>query len=460
MKRTVAVSIAPDPHIYQSMQNTSITFAEAASEFIDNSLDANAQNVELVVNMKERTFVVSDNGDGCSDLASMLGLGRHRRGRSTRMGRYGVGLKNAAAGLGEQMEIESCQENILRHVLFDFTEPPADWMIDIQEQDSRQLPGTTIWITKLRLTRIGNIERFKEAIGFRFMPALTDGRIINLTNGKEVSRILAWKVPPFEKGDDTYISISETHGSRMFSVTGGLLAHNQRHDRQPFLLIYEHRVLCDSSEACGDFADSPRMLFQVKLEGDWKLLKHKDGLAPEEDWLHERLHEICLPILKRAEQQGEELALAELQSQVELSLNLEIYGRERRRPQNGKGPVDPAKTDRERNNADDVHEEGKARKQNGKPSGGVIFRVVPLGTGPCGNVTKNARRFQIVLNKDHPKIGLLVKQGESEHLKSLAKSLLAAFIATRDRDQQQQLIPGLVDDRDFDTYRNELTRWL
>ncbi len=92
------MNIQPKPAMLDSKRNANMGWPIALSELIDNAFDAGATNVSIRFGPGKRVSV-TDNGCGCDSPESMLTLGDHYRRKSTRLGRYGVGAKDAALWL-------------------------------------------------------------------------------------------------------------------------------------------------------------------------------------------------------------------------------------------------------------------------------------------------------------------------------------------------------------------------
>jgi hypothetical protein len=97
--------LAPDPAYLYALVNQNLTWRDALSELVDNSFDAGATRVEVI--FEGKTLRVRDDGEGVEDIGRMLTLGHHTRGARTRLGRYGVGLKDAAIWLAPSLDIHT-----------------------------------------------------------------------------------------------------------------------------------------------------------------------------------------------------------------------------------------------------------------------------------------------------------------------------------------------------------------
>ena len=132
-------------------------------ELIDNALDANATKVSVQIRYID--LIVKDNGCGIQDIKSALQLGTSvKEGNS--IGKYGVGLNNAAAALtnaGGQLRVESVSIDIRGQAWKvvgqrDFNANPGEADID-DPIHTNEKPGTTITILNLDANRLDDLKK-------------------------------------------------------------------------------------------------------------------------------------------------------------------------------------------------------------------------------------------------------------------------------------------------------------
>lgn len=131
--------------------------ANAVSELIDNSIDANATRVDLliqeqqeVVNTRQRWRVsklaVFDNGDGMTDSRLVQALqfgGRGESNRIQRIGKYGMGLPTASVSQCRRVDVWTWQNDIKfpSHSYIDVDAIHAGEQREIPEPDHTVVPG-------------------------------------------------------------------------------------------------------------------------------------------------------------------------------------------------------------------------------------------------------------------------------------------------------------------------------
>ncbi|TDV36687.1 ATP-binding protein [Actinophytocola oryzae] len=118
----------------QSLRESGYTLAAALGEVIDNSLEANANQIKIDLREVQRgkrkaidRIVVADDGDGMSDnvLHHYLQLGFSTRYMSeTTIGKFGVGAKLAALNFSTRIDVwtKTRTSDTVRHVWFDLAE--------------------------------------------------------------------------------------------------------------------------------------------------------------------------------------------------------------------------------------------------------------------------------------------------------------------------------------------------
>jgi hypothetical protein len=434
--KEIQLDCTPDPHIIQSLISTKIDGPEAVSEFIDNSFDANAKDVIVNYNYAEKELTIIDNGCGCSNLSVMLAMGKCQRHPTSKLGIYGVGLKNAAIGIGEFLAIETNHKGIKRCAdlcWLDMNNNGWKSQSGIEDECPNTPNGTTITIRGLRKKLVP--QAILDDLSFTFAPALESGRTITFNKNK----IKAWK--PVITGNEHVVE--EMHDSLKYSfkVRYGTTARN---DRDPFILSYEHRIIGETTEPVGDYNTSSKFIALVELKGEWDLLKHKDGLrdGSKASWLWSRLGIICKDLLKKLHEQGESVELEQMSSQLQSAMNIVIGKAKRAKKEEDEGTIKPQWTKRKTKEASIVDGKGNVKQRNLNISGhgfSIVYQELDIST--IGKVDVNENRVCIRLNSEHEYIKQCRKTKNMIAIKTCAIFLLCnQQLADPDQSQLKMVI--------------------
>lgn len=130
--------------------------ASAISELIDNSIDANAKNVQILIFEKTVTkanrpmkeiseIVVVDDGKGMNvkEMATSLQFGNGTKSKNKdedTLGKYGVGLPNASVSQCKKVEVYSWQNNKELYTYFDVDEIISNKQEKINPIEEKKLP--------------------------------------------------------------------------------------------------------------------------------------------------------------------------------------------------------------------------------------------------------------------------------------------------------------------------------
>lgn len=433
MKQTFKIDAGPSTFLIDSLLNTKVSYPEALGELVDNSYDQAAKTVRIALDGESVSVI--DDGNGCDDLPAMLKLGQHARTKTTKLGRYGVGLKNVATGLGELLEICTRKGGVERcaRIHWPTLRDSGSWTsVTGTEEESAKPNGTEITISQLHTNRF-QLERIIKSLGFTFAPALWSGRRIVIDRDNETLPVEAWKLPEMQ----SYVEGGESKDGIGFTVRAGLV---ERNSEGPFILSFQHRIIGATTEPCGALSASERFMAFVELQGKWPMLRHKDGIKEslEAEWLYESLHQICFPLLRKVHQEGETVLLDELAAYLELNLG-PIIGRPRRpNPGTKSGTIEPAGSDRSVSEAETVNTEivhiVEERESTNRKKGFNI-RYQDMDSNDVGRVDVNKKRVEIALNQNHTCVAECRRVNNKVLLKSICMALLASHQSLADESQ-------------------------
>jgi len=333
-----------------------IDYVLLAGEGIDNALDAGATDVSVEITDKEVHF--RDNGAGISrtNLSSIFTLGLHGPMHTSRLGRFGVGIKLQALRTGNIFEVStvSADGRVQARVSWPDLLRSQDWEI----ADPRWRPvavgtrtGTEIVVSELRELPKVSIEQMRMQIAMRFHPALAAGVRI-FYNGQPIEVL---PEPPMQDVIERQIQLS---GGRSAHIRAGMLTGLSPLTRVH--VAFRHRVIMPSSGlGCGTYSGLNRIFARVYLAGPWHLGQFKDDLPDEGERgeLDEASHEILQPLLAQCQDVALEHRLEKATAEINDMLPMKLASRPRRskttppagnpkrRPRRQPGEVAPEKSD-------------------------------------------------------------------------------------------------------------------
>src|SRR5262245_47661294 len=178
----------PHPSIIRGLRADRVDYKLLIAEAIDNSLDAGASTV--IVSWGKDEVSIRDNGCGVlrSTVDAMRRIGEHGELPTTRLGRFGVGLKfqSMAAGAAFHVLSQSRDGRVNFTVDWDQMMALGEWEYEKPEwlpvSKHSANTGTHIRIVRLRrrLPTAAYTERIAEEIAAIFYPALMSGRTLTL----------------------------------------------------------------------------------------------------------------------------------------------------------------------------------------------------------------------------------------------------------------------------------------
>ncbi len=193
-------------HTLQSLRDAGYSLSAAVAEVIDNSIEAEANQVSVVLeDVEERgkahieRIIVADDGTGMGKgeggedvLQYYLQLGYSTRYMSKEtIGKYGVGAKLAALNFAERIDVWSCaEEGGWRHVYFDLeealeTEHQGDAVL-IREPTSEPIPAE---LEYLRPEGAGTIVAWSKIDRLKASRTVSNANKARLELEKDISRM-------------------------------------------------------------------------------------------------------------------------------------------------------------------------------------------------------------------------------------------------------------------------------
>lgn len=341
------------PGMLLAMRVQSFSWALALSELIDNSFDAGATRVRIAFR-KNRVLEVYDNGSGCDDLLAMLTIGEHNEHVTTKLGRYGVGLKDTALWLFGTIEIHSVRKGIKRicSVNWGHLTSQDTWDVpDPIEQSCNGEVGTKITFRNYEKNPPG-FDKLIADLSFTFSPALEDGKQIEFEFPKRKLELAKkFRPPPL----DSIVNEEFSVGGKAVRLHAGIVQEGHKNEREGFAYSHHHRVIMANALGSGG-CSTARVCGQVWLDNSWTLNRNKDGIADDEqEELGNAVFERCKAMLEKADTQALTLASSafcdELSSELRslISNNQQKKAKEKRASRcNETGSVTPVDSGKKR----------------------------------------------------------------------------------------------------------------
>src|SRR5215213_6524998 len=293
------MDIAPTVDLLVSLRAERGDVVRLCGEAVDNSFDASASSVSIVIGLSEIIF--QDNGIGITPdrFRALFTLGNHSPMAGSRLGRFGIGIKSQAINvanvfIAESKSVEGCWK---AQVDWKALWKSGLWRIPFPVPvltDAARPTGTTITIRDLRPLQRYTIDRLSDELSQRFYPALAEGKSISL-NGIAVPLL-----PDPEMTDIVERTFVFSNG-RTAQLRAGILSKPSNLNRVH--VAYGHRVIKPASLlGCGKHLGLSDMFARVQLMGrSWHLSKFKDDLADEteREELEDALAEALSPILSK-----------------------------------------------------------------------------------------------------------------------------------------------------------------
>jgi len=330
-------ALPPKGDLLYSYANANLKWWIAFGEWIDNCLDAQAATIAFEIT--KTSLLITDDGVGCADPGALVQFGEHVKHSSTRLGRYGIGGKDAAlwvGGINSSIDIHSAHGGMMRSLNVVWLDYANDeWFVD--EPEARALgpsesTGTSIEIRPVaRKPPHGQLwQELMAELGYVFSPALKQGHQIKFkgpSTGNRWAPLTRWELPKF---DGEIVDAQIEVNGRSARVYCGVVAAGEPNLRAGFTYSHRWRVIeRASAHGCGDYSPA-RVCGFVEIDASWPLTKNKDGVSRDADALYAEVERVARPVLERAEAVGMELQSRQFLMKVNARLNAHAAAADRK----------------------------------------------------------------------------------------------------------------------------------
>lgn len=448
------IDITPTTHLLHSLRaGGRADYTALAGEGIDNSLDAGATRVEAIFSPAEIRF--QDNGSGVrpKDIRALFSPGDHLARDTSRLGRYGVGIKVQALRAGNSLTVRSvyADEQGSPHLFV----APGSWVTILTSTKwriprPRPIPivggtptGTEIIISELLEAPKFSFDDLRRDIALMFRPALAAGREI-IVGGTPLEPIAD---PPIKNRIE---SRYEFDIDRSMTIMAGMVPESS-----PLKLVhigFEHRIIIAGKRiGCGTYQGVSRLYARVQLHGKWKLSQFKDDLY---DHRHKReleaaIEDILRPLLEECAEASQSM----LHERVILELNEMLQDKIAARPHR-KRQQSTDKKPRDRESKQSPHGHVEVEKSDPTPSGParapkrtpalVMIDIEPGTAASIGEFDATGKVHRVVLYSNNPAVADAIQQRNRDRrslrwLMTFAGSLYFDGLETKVPEPELQL---------------------
>ena len=434
------IDITPKTHLIASTRRTDMAPWLAISELIDNSIDAESDQVLIDWDAAAKCLSVADNGAGAPNPSSLVRIGDSDPISKSPTGRCGVGTKDAIGALGMIAEVSVVRGGMLKSVYADFEEIrlSGKWTAKGEEREacSTDTRGTTLKI--LKVDRRFSVFQLVEKLSKVFAPTLRNGCAINF-NGEPLTPPPVVRVTDRREGGGFF-------EGKAYSWWAGIMVDGQSVNggwRTSFGPRMLEEDSCNRSYGTGAM-DIHKFYGEMTLEEPnnaephelWNVNKNKTRCQELQDLLEAVYPEVSELLERCAQEHSLTLEASmenELSKEITQSLNETVRMRERRKLPEEKQPgtVIPSATGRKRQRA------SKTQEGNGSilcPNSGTTFAIKFLEDDAFGHVTGNRKANVIYLGRLHPFWQIF--KDNKDVVRSQAMGMLVAHaVTTEDNDQ-------------------------
>jgi hypothetical protein len=440
--------LPPAGDLLFALSRANLKWAHVLGEWIDNAFDADAQNISFEFGSQPEKFLrIIDDGKGCKDPREMVRLGAHAQHKSTRLGRYGIGGKDAALWVGEMqsmIRIRTFKDRIRRDFRVRWKDYAAtNWHVNSPVESPAEPPekGTTIIIEPRAKDAPAGIywANLLEELGYLYAPAIAEGRQIKLKRirAHEWDIVKRWEPPKFQ---GEYIDKVINVEGRQARVYVGVVEEGCKNDRSGFTYHHEWRVIEKaSSNGCGPYNPANICGFVKLIDQTWPLTKNKDGVSGDiAELLYQAVEEVSRPALERGEKLAKKLVSSHFEKIVDDQLNELIDKpdskgkRKRKRRADSKPPGNPTGMGSKHEQSENEQPGDSFKSKKGS---GFSITYSTLGKELVGQIKGQF----IILNKDNPVIAQCYRESNAAAIVVAACFVVAANHCILDENGQPHL---------------------
>jgi hypothetical protein len=430
---TTTANIAPTTELIRAYRAKDYSWKEMLGEFIDNSIDADAENIEVHIERPSsgrsdwvESIAIIDDGNGCGSLQDLFRLGRHNADANTQIGEYGVGAKEMQMALADRVVAFTRSNGSVSKCDVDFREigERQDWQIQVVEKedpDHAKSPPTgfpdsaldeggtgmciRLEVGKSKRLNSHRLERAIQSLSHQYRPALNEGRSITIIDDGEKHDLSAWEWPELEKEQSFEVDLP----SGTAQVTAGCLP-SRDDPRSGVHFVFGPRVISSREKSIestdGPISLPPTFFAYVDLGDGFTLSTNKTSVQRSGE-IERVIADQTEDVVGYCRQHSEQLKITKLETGLLDELQ-EITRKEKRNSgkrntqNDGVSPKDTGKT---RENASKTQTgDGSARgKGKGKKLTGLDIEIGPQSTDEFIDyvVVNDGWKLKLFVNSEH-----------------------------------------------------------
>lgn len=434
------------PSYFEVMSNQKLNWPEVIGELIDNGWDARADRITVRFG-PGRVVEVADNGEGCDDIIKMLSLGVHyvpQGQKRNRIGRWGVGLKDAATWLWGTTEIYSRSGNQVIQGSINWPlyskQHERKLKFSKSEADSTDFCGTILVFKNIDKQFPRDFDVFLNELQYLFSPALQQGKQIIIGHSGRKHICSAWKLPPF---DGPAVEETFSVNGRSVTLKAGVVAEGHPNERKGYSIFYLDRIIKNTTVWANGDQSLARFCATIELDDKWVLSKNKTDIKETMlDELEPEVYRRCELLIARARKQSENLKNSLFDKEVQnlLQTNLEAKKsdgeKEKREKGNKTGTVIPKHTDIK-------------RKPKKKQPGDKLSRIAAINfdwesanNKLIGRADIEKSKCMVWLNENHSYLQYLRESENAEAIAAMCWVIIAESCQQMDGSQFRLIARG------------------
>lgn len=403
----------------KSKRDRSFPLQNALLELIDNSFDEGATTINILENQGD--LIIEDNGQGFRDIEAALVIGKSNK--ENKIGRFGVGLKDACLRYSDTTIIESNGKRV-----------EVPWLEIIKGYHDGDIETVVIEFRSMTRIILQNFrERYKSSIETReicrtYHPMMIDQNLSINVLGKRLEPL---PTPTLTE----HLHEELIFDGKKLIISGGIYKTNDpaRIDWKGYNPYYNGRLIGNGKitnrgtgqEFCSNFVFNLYLLDHLE---PWGLATNKDevtGLDELLDWIY---HEHTRPMLERGAEQAADIELKDVENQINQILSSQ--GNITRGPKVNKNTKQKeSKKGSPKKNTNNATKAGTYSNGKSSKRGSVKFLFQSLGSDTLGTyefrdksglyVTANTDNLFIAQNRNNlPAIQSVVMMSYAMHRRS------------------------------------------